>query len=636
MSKPDIAVILCTHRPHEGRLLRTLEALARQDLPSERWECLLVDNASGGAFPAHAHLTKVLPSLRLATEPRLGLGHARRRGCLETSAPLLVFVDDDNLLAPDYLRQVLELFGAQARLGGIGGRLLPEFEAAPPAWTEEFHSLLALRDLGSAPLYSPDLPPGPLKSWPSCAPVGAGMALRREALAAWLGLPSSTLLPDRRGDCLSSGGDNDMIAHVMEAGWQVAYFPTLFLVHLMPAGRLETAYLGRLNRGIQSSWMRVLDLHGINPWTTIPAWTAPLRRARAWVRRRAWRGGAEWIRWQGDCGHFEGRSAPAGSLRESLRSLGLGWLAHHCLRRPLRALRELLRQGGPLVRRQVRLGRVAMAQAAAVLPRPAAQGDSRPLRPHLLTGARFWDQTAFCLWTLAQHSERPLAPVIHDDGSLGDQHREKLRRLFPAAEFPPLDETLGRLDALLPETRYPRLRERWLHYPNIRKLIDVHLGSQGWKLVLDSDMLFFRRPEELVAWMDAPSSPLHALDCTESYGYPRPLLDELAGAGLAPLVNVGLCGLNSSDINWDQMEAWITVLERAHGQSYYLEQALTAMLLAGKACTVLAAERYVTMPAAAECLAPTAVLHHYVDLSKRWYFTKCWRQAIDRQAPDSP
>jgi len=636
MSKADISVILCSHRPNEGRLLRTLGALAQQDIDTERWECLLVDNASDGCFPEVALLRERLPSLRIVAEPELGLSHARRRGCLETNAPVLVFVDDDNLLAPDYLSRVLELFERHARLGGLGGKVLPEFELTPPAWTEEFHSLLALRDLGPAPLVSPPAEPGPLKSWPSCAPVGAGMALRRQALQTWLAQASSPRLCDRRGSSLSSGGDNDMVAHVLEAGWQVAYFPELSLVHLMPAGRLETGYLGRLNRGIQSSWMSVLDLHGINPWPAIPGWTCTLRKARAWFRRQAWRGGAAWVRWQGDCGHFEGRAPARKLLRERLRALGLGRLTYQAFHRPLGKLHQSLREGGPLVQRRTRLGRDGMRAAAACLPIPTTNAPAPVLRPHLLTGARFWDQTAFCLWTLARRSGRTLAPEIHDDGSLGSGHRQVLARLFPQAVFHSQEETLARLDKFLPEDRYPRLRERWRNYPNLRKLIDVHAGCEGWKLVLDSDMLFFHRPDELLAWCDNPKQQLHAVDCTESYGYDRTLMARLAGAGIPSLVNVGLCGLNSSDMDWDRLEAWIAALHRAQGHSYFLEQALVAMLVAGRPCTVLDGRRYVTMPSREECLAPSAALHHYVDVSKRWYFTDCWRQALAGQPRQSP
>ena len=44
-------------------------------------------------------------------------------------------------------------------------------------------------------------------------------------------------------------------------------------------------------------------------------------------------------------------------------------------------------------------------------------------------------------------------------------------------------------------------------------------------------------------------------------------------------------------------------------------------------CVVAPAADYVTMPSRAETLAPTAVMHHYVAGSKRWYFRHGWRLA---------
>ena len=59
--------------------------------------------------------------------------------------------------------------------------------------------------------------------------------------------------------------------------------------------------------------MRVLALHGIVLWPPVARGSVPLRQARAWWRTRAWSGPAEWIRWQGRCGQFEGQADIAGA-----------------------------------------------------------------------------------------------------------------------------------------------------------------------------------------------------------------------------------------------------------------------------------------------------------------------------------
>lgn len=303
-----------------------------------------------------------------------------------------------------------------------------------------------------------------------------------------------------------------------------------------------------------------------------------------------------------------------------------GKLLYQAAYRPWGAIRASIREGGPLQQYRTRQGEEAMRAAAGALPPLSFAG--APLRPHLLTGRRFWHQTAFCLWSLSKHARRSVAPVIHDDGTLLPEHRETLRRLFPDAAFISRAEALQRMDAVLPDSRFPHLRERWLHYPQIRKLTDPHAGASGWKLVMDSDLLFFREPDLITRWLDAPDRPLHATDCATAYGYDRALMNRLAGAPVAELINVGLAGLNSSDLDWDRIEYFCRELIAAAGAHYFLEQALIAMLVAGRECAVAPADDYVTLPRRPEAEACTAVMHHYVMESKRWYFQRNWRRVI--------
>jgi hypothetical protein len=304
-----------------------------------------------------------------------------------------------------------------------------------------------------------------------------------------------------------------------------------------------------------------------------------------------------------------------------------GRTLYHAWHRPVGWCRALIAEGGPVERRRTQAGRRAMAIAAGQLP-PLPPVEGAPLTLHFLTGARFWEQTAFCLWSFARQARRPLAPVIHDDGTLADVHQAVFQRLFPATRFVGSEEIATRLDAALPESRFPVLRERWRAYPHIRKLINPHLGDRGWKLVLDSDLLFFRRPDFLLAWLDHPDRPLHAIDCEEAYGYPTATMGELAGHPITPLVNVGLTGLASDEIDWEQLESWTRTLLERHGTSYYLEQALVAMLVAGCPCAVAPAADYVTNPMPPEAGDCRAVMHHYVAQSKRWYFRHNWRRVL--------
>lgn len=309
------------------------------------------------------------------------------------------------------------------------------------------------------------------------------------------------------------------------------------------------------------------------------------------------------------------------------RSLRLGRLAYLFYYRPVGHIRNSWRNGGPLAERETERHRQAMEAAAAALPALPRADRAPPLAVHLLTGRRFWYQTVFCLHSLAAAAEVDIDAHVYDDGSLDDETSARLRHLGPGVQLHLIDELRARRDRYLPTSQFPALRERWENYPNIRKLIDVHLGSTGWKLVLDSDLLFFRRPDELLDWAAAPDVLLHATDCQDSYGYTRPLLESLAGAPLSLRLNVGVCGLRSESLDWDQLETWTAELQFRERTNYYLEQALIAMIAARHPCRALPSQDYLTMPSRQEVLQPTAVMHHYVDTSKRWYFRHGWRHA---------
>ncbi len=310
MASPELSVIIPAHDPHPGRLRRTLDGLGAQTLERDRWEVLLIDNASDDPWETPTDAAAGLSRFRRIEERTLGLTAARLRGIAESQGGVLVMVDDDNVLSPDYLARVLERFGVDPNLGALGGRSVPDFESPPPAWAREFDGLLALRDLGPAPLQA-DWREGRPREYPLCAPIGAGMALRREGAAAYaaaLGNDPRRRSLDRTGARLTSGGDNDLVMTVLEAGHTVAYDPGLTLTHLIPAARCTREYLGRLNRAIARSWVRVQALHGIRPWRAIHPLAVPPRCWRSWFRSHAWRGPAEWVRWQGHCGRFEGQA----------------------------------------------------------------------------------------------------------------------------------------------------------------------------------------------------------------------------------------------------------------------------------------------------------------------------------------
>ena len=305
---------------------------------------------------------------------------------------------------------------------------------------------------------------------------------------------------------------------------------------------------------------------------------------------------------------------------------GLGKLAYSLLFRPMGSVRQSLREGGPREQARDRQGHEAMRQAASRLPALAEPepGPGPPAEIAFVSGPKYWHQTVFCFLSLQLRTPFRIIPVVYDDGKMDEASRAAIRRVVPWVHFVDAQESEARLERRLPAARFPALRARRENYPHLRKLTDVHVGSNGFRLVADSDMLFFRAAHELERWFAEPDW-LYMLDVKTAYGYPNDFLARLAGGPVPDQINVGLYAVDGAAIDWDRVEHWCAAQIREHGPQYVQEQALTAMLFAGREARVLPREHYVVMPDPAEGAARTAVLHHYVDISKRAYFRENWR-----------
>jgi hypothetical protein len=256
-------------------------------------------------------------------------------------------------------------------------------------------------------------------------------------------------------------------------------------------------------------------------------------------------------------------------------------------------------------------------------PIPSAPSNAFPV--FFLSGDQFWYQTIFCAYSLRVHAGCAIKVIIIDDGTLTGDQATELARIIPGTQVRWLAETTRKLDELLPCDRFPTLRRRRLVYPHLRKLTDVHVGNNGWNVVLDSDMLFYHRPNFFLDWLSGADRPFHLVDVEDAYGYSNALMTELAGATIPSRLNVGMCGLHSNSIDWDLLEAWCDNLLKREGGHYLQEQALTAMLLAGRPCAVAPQEEYIVKPDRAESENARGVVHHYVGASKLWYFRFGWK-----------
>lgn len=277
-----LSVIICTHNPVPDYLQRVLGALAAQTLPLSQWELLLIDNASETPLATRFDLSWH-PRGRTVREDTLGLTPARLRGIAESDGETLVYVDDDNLLAPDYLQRAHALLAAHPELGAIGaGALEPEFAVEPSAELRPHLALLALRSRPNA-AWSQDPGDG------DCVPWGAGLCVTRKVAQAYRRLAAQLDthgMLDRRGPRLFGNGDVAFSWAATHIGKGFGVFPELRATHLIRAERLTQQYF--LHLVFDSTFSNIVSDYlflGVAPPGTAQRWQQLLRLPLRAVRR---------------------------------------------------------------------------------------------------------------------------------------------------------------------------------------------------------------------------------------------------------------------------------------------------------------------------------------------------------------
>lgn len=243
--EPRVSVVVATYDRYDD-LPRAIASLLDQDVSRGFLEIIVVDNSPDrDRAEAFADRYAGLAGLAylIAAEP--GLSNARNVGLARSRAPIVAFMDDDALAAPDWARRIDEAF---QRLGddvaALGGRVLPRFVSARPTWlADELMSYLSIID------------------WPGGARVlkrtewiaGCNMAFRRPRLIDAGGFP---LRLGRKGGghVLLSNEESAVVARLREQGQVVAYAPQARVEHVIDPARLDRAWFRR-----RAAWQAVSD-----------------------------------------------------------------------------------------------------------------------------------------------------------------------------------------------------------------------------------------------------------------------------------------------------------------------------------------------------------------------------------------
>jgi len=236
----------------------------------------------------------------------------------------------------------------------------------------------------------------------------------------------------------------------------------------------------------------------------------------------------------------------------------------------------------------------------------------------VLTSRKDWQA---CLWSLVSFYELSglrLPLLVLSDGTLEEGHIRHLARVFPDARI--LDSTAGGVAVSNAISGFPNCMRFRSANVLARKIIDLPIlcGSPSI-LMLDSDILFLKRPEELMNRLDSNRRGRFVFlrDFQDAYYPSRSDIKRTFNVDIAPLVNTGIMFADVSNFEYAKLEHWLGHLDVQNHP--WAEQTLWAMYAGLDRTDFLGSEYDVTMSPHLE--SDTAV-KHYIGPIRDFMYTE--------------
>lgn len=239
-----ISIIVCTYN-RDKYLYGALQCIAENGFPTDDYEIVLVNNNSTDQTESECRrFASCHPDLHFhyCVETKQGLSHARNRGIRESSGDILVFLDDDSFVKPDYLEHLDKQMAAHPEADAFGGKIVPLFETGEtPKWLCKWnYSWVSAIDKGDKVV--------PFEG--NSYPIGANMGFRKSCLEQ-IGDFNTELGRSKKN--LMAGEEKDLFGRMKERKMTILYFPDIEVEHVIPEGRTTEEYIVKMAQGIGMS-----------------------------------------------------------------------------------------------------------------------------------------------------------------------------------------------------------------------------------------------------------------------------------------------------------------------------------------------------------------------------------------------
>lgn len=241
----QFAVAICTLN-RRGYLERAVDAVLAQLAGFPRGRLIVVDNGSTDGTAGYlAELSGRDSRVNTVREEQCGLYYGRVRAILSTSGEFLIFLDDDAVPQPGWLRGMLRELAAAPEIGVVGGAIDPIWETPKPQW-------LCERLMREIPVF--DLPEVSRGTRFPCYPPGISLGIRLNRCAAlYVGAARRNDYPfGRKGTPATGasfrilgGDDTDLCEIYARNGFRVVVNGSFRVWHTVPPERLTPEWYVR-------------------------------------------------------------------------------------------------------------------------------------------------------------------------------------------------------------------------------------------------------------------------------------------------------------------------------------------------------------------------------------------------------
>ena len=265
-------------------------------------------------------------------------------------------------------------------------------------------------------------------------------------------------------------------------------------------------------------------------------------------------------------------NAPVISLRQVARRVGLG-----------RALLWLRRWTYMTPRQWLDFYGARRNHLSSILRAPPLAAHGGTLEVHmLLNHARAWEGM-WSVYSFLYFSAQPAAVIIHDDGTLTPRDCAEWQRVFPGVQIIARAESDARVNEYFRAQNLTRCETMRTRLAYALKLFDPCLyGEQESFVILDSDVLFYAPPREMMLSETNRAENLYSVDNGYRYALPPEVLDRALGQPCIERFNPGMMRVRRDTLSFAQVEEdlqlrdfWMT----SHTPQLFAELTLWAMAL---------------------------------------------------------